>query len=60
MKIKTEKDYNDVLSRIDEIMDAEAGPELDELKILTKLVEANEEVHYPISRERKWIPRKPT
>jgi len=48
--IKTEKDYNDALSRIELIMDAEAGtPEADELELLTTLVEMYEERHYPIS-----------
>ena len=48
--IKTEIDYNKALSRIDELMDAKSGTtEMDELKLLTALVEMYEEQHFPIS-----------
>ncbi|MFZ7113099.1 MAG: transcriptional regulator [Desulfatiglandales bacterium] len=47
--IKTEEDYDLALSRIEELMDAEAGtPEADELELLSTLVEMYEEEHYPI------------
>jgi HTH-type transcriptional regulator/antitoxin HigA len=47
--IKNEKDYKNALSRIDQLMDAEAGtPEVDELELLTTLVEMYEDQHYPI------------
>ena len=48
--IKTEKDYELALSRIDELMDAVSGtPEVDELELLTTLVEMYEDKHYPIN-----------
>jgi HTH-type transcriptional regulator/antitoxin HigA len=47
--IKTEKDYDLALSRIDELMDAEQGtPEADELELLATLVEMYEEKHFPM------------
>jgi HTH-type transcriptional regulator / antitoxin HigA len=49
--IKNEKDYNTVLSRIEELMDAEQGTDkMDELELLTALVEMYEQKHYPIDR----------
>ena len=48
--IKTEKDNEKVLSRIEQLMDAEPGTaEMDELELLTALVEMYEDRHYPIS-----------
>jgi len=45
--IKTEEAYEGALARIDEIMDAEPGtPEMDELEVLSLLVEAYEDEHY--------------
>lgn len=47
--IKTKKDFNKALKRIDEIIDAKPGtPEYDELDIISTLVEAYEDIHYPI------------
>lgn len=47
--IKTEKDYNLTLSRIDVLIDAEEGTaEADELELLSTLVEMYEDKHYPI------------
>ena len=47
--IKTEQDYEKALSRIEELMDAKPGTaEMDELELLTALVEMYEERHYPI------------
>ncbi len=47
--IKTEKDYNLVLSRIEELMDAPKDtPEADELELLAALVEMYEDKHYPM------------
>ncbi len=47
--LKTENDYNQALSRIDEIFDAEPNtPEADELDLLVALVELYEKEHYPI------------
>ena len=47
--IKTELDYNAALSEIEQLMDAEPNtPEGDKLDVLTTLVEAYEEKHYPI------------
>jgi len=52
MKIKpihTEKDYREALSRIEELMDAIAGtPQMDELEVLSILVEKYEDTHYPV------------
>jgi len=47
--IKTDEDYQRVLSRIDELMDAEPNtPEGDELELLVTLVELYEDKKYPI------------
>lgn len=47
--IKTEADYEQALSRIEELMGAEPGTaEADELELLATLVEMYEEAHYPI------------
>jgi len=47
--IRTEKDYEAALARIEEIFDAEPyTPEGDELEILSSLVETYEKKHYPI------------
>ncbi len=47
--IKTESDYQNALTEIEKLFDAEPGsPELDRLDILTTLVEAYEQQHYPI------------
>ncbi|MCK5695263.1 MAG: ImmA/IrrE family metallo-endopeptidase [Desulfobacula sp.] len=47
--IKTEKDYNLVLSRIEDLMDAESNtPEAEELELLATLVELYEDEHYSI------------
>ena len=48
--IKTEKDYETALSRIEALMDAKPGTaEMDALELLTAPVEMYEERHYPIS-----------
>ncbi len=47
--IKNEKDYEDALNLIDKLMDAKPNTdEMDELEVLTTLVEAYEEQHYRI------------
>ncbi len=47
--IKNEEDYDMALSRIEQLMDAKPGTaELDELELLTALVEMYEERHFPI------------
>jgi len=47
--IKTEEEYEKALSRIEVLMEAKAHtPELDELKLLTALVESYEDLHYPM------------
>ena len=47
--IKTEKDYNFALSRIERLMDAQKNtPEADELELLATLVEMYENDHYPM------------
>jgi HTH-type transcriptional regulator / antitoxin HigA len=47
--IRTEKDYEAALARIEQIFDAEPGsPDGDELEILASLVEIYEKKHYPI------------
>ena len=47
--IKTEFDYNAALVKIEQLMGAEPNtPEGDKLDVLTTLVEAYEEKHYPI------------
>lgn len=46
--IRTKKDFKRALKRIDEIIDAKEGsPEFDELDIISTLVEAYEDIHYP-------------
>ena len=48
--IKNEEDYNRAISRIEQLMDAEAGTaQMDELELLTVLVEMYEERHFPIN-----------
>ncbi len=48
--IKNEKDYDATLSRIEQLMGAKSGTaEMDELELLTALVEIYEERHFPIS-----------
>ena len=48
--IKNEEDYGMALSRIEQLMDAKPGTaEMDELELLTALVEMYEERHFPIS-----------
>jgi len=48
--IRTEKDYEETLAQIDAIFDAQPGtPDGDLLELLTLLVEAYEEQHYPIA-----------
>jgi HTH-type transcriptional regulator/antitoxin HigA len=48
--IKTGKDYEKALSRIEGLMDAKPGTsEMDELELLTALVEMYEKQNYPIS-----------
>jgi len=47
--IKTENDYSEALAEIEQLMGAELNtPEGDKLDVLTTLVEAYEEKHYPI------------
>ena len=47
--IKTEEDYNNTLSQIESLMDAKSNTvQMDELEVLTTLVEAYEEKHYKI------------
>jgi len=47
--IKTEKDYQKALTRLEEIFDARPGTsEGDELDILALLIERYEDEHYPI------------
>ena len=47
--IKTKKDYQDALVRLDKIFDAKPGSaEGDELEILGILVDNYEKIHYPI------------
>jgi len=47
--IKTEYDYTNTLSKIESLMDAKPNtPQMDELEVLTTLVEAYEEQHYKI------------
>jgi len=47
--IKTGKEHEAALDRIEAIMDAEPGtPEMDELEALTLLVETYEDGHYPM------------
>lgn len=47
--IKTQEDYNNTLSQIESLMDAKPNtPQMDELEVLTTLVEAYEVQHYVI------------
>ena len=47
--IKNEEDYTQALSYIENLMDAKPNtPQMDELEVLTTLVEAYEEQHYKI------------
>lgn len=47
--VKTEKDYQNTLIRLEQIFDAHPGtPEGDELEILALLIENYENKHYPI------------
>jgi len=47
--IKTEKDYNQALERLEDIFDAKKGsPEGDELEVLGILVDQYENEHFPI------------
>jgi len=47
--IKTEQDYTKTLSQIEHLMSAQPNtPQMDELEVLTTLVEAYEEQHYKI------------
>jgi HTH-type transcriptional regulator / antitoxin HigA len=47
--IKTEADYDAALSRAEQLMDAEEGTAAaDELDVLATLIEAYEDVHYPM------------
>ena len=49
--IKSEKDYENALKRVDELWDSEEGtPEGDEFEILFTLVEAYEKKYYPIGK----------
>lgn len=48
--IKNEKDYERALFRVEQLMDAKPGtPEMDELELLTALVEMYEDQHHPIN-----------
>jgi len=47
--IKNEEDYSQTLNYIESLMDAKPNtPQMDELEVLTTLVEAYEEQHYKI------------
>ena len=47
--IKCEKDYTNTLSQIESLMSAKPNtPQMDELEVLTTLVESYEEQHYKI------------
>lgn len=49
--IRTEKDYRSALKRIDELISLnpkENSPEFDELDVISTLVEAYENIYYPI------------
>jgi len=47
--IKTKKDYNKALERLEKIFDAKKGSkEGDELEVLSILIEKYEDVHFPI------------
>ena len=48
--IKNEKDYDTALSRIEQLMSAKSGTaKMDELELLTALVEMYEEQHFPVN-----------
>jgi HTH-type transcriptional regulator/antitoxin HigA len=48
--IKNQEDYDTTLSQIESLMDAKPNtPQMDELEVLTTLVEAYEEQHYAIN-----------
>jgi HTH-type transcriptional regulator/antitoxin HigA len=48
--VKTEKDYQQALSRLEAIFDAEKGsPEGDELEVLSILIEHYEQQHFPVA-----------
>ena len=47
--LKTERDYDQTLARIDALMEASPGTvAFDELELLTMLVSVYEEIHHPI------------
>ena len=47
--IKNQEDYDTTLSQIESLMDAKPNtPQMDELEVLTTLIEAYEEQHYKI------------
>ncbi len=46
--IKSEEDYKTALGRAWELMDAEEGPEGDELDVIATLIQAYEREHFPI------------
>jgi HTH-type transcriptional regulator / antitoxin HigA len=47
--IKTQKDYEDAMTRLEILFDAKIGtPEGDELEVLSLLVERYEQEHFPI------------
>ena len=47
--IKNEQDYTDTLRKIESLMSAKPNtPQMDELEVLTTLIEAYEEQHYQI------------
>jgi len=47
--IKTKQDYDNALSKIDNLMDAKPNtPQMEELEVLTTLVEAYEAKYYAI------------
>jgi HTH-type transcriptional regulator/antitoxin HigA len=50
IRTETETDYRAALDEIERLFDAELNtPEFDRLEVLTKLVEAYEQKHYPIA-----------
>ncbi len=47
--IRTKSDLREALARVDELIDAKHGtPEYDELEVLSTLIEAFEDKHYPV------------
>lgn len=46
--IKTEKDYEVALKRLEKVFDAQSGPDADEAEVLAILIEDYEEKNYPI------------